>query len=104
MSLENKPIGDFPLSGVASQIDGGLPKQRVDYFFKSKDNGLAAQNVLLIERSELENFFRELNNSKSIFSADKLKNNQDTLFAHPENSVQAFGMVKVPDAKTPEIP
>ncbi len=94
-----QPVGEFPVTGISSKIDWGFPRQRVDYYFDARDKGNASNTLLLVERSELEDMFKGINNDKKILNAKALENNEDTVSQHPENSVQAYGIVRVADPK-----
>ena len=104
ISWASQPVGRFPLTGIAEQISWGEPKKRVDYFFNAKDKWLAANNVLLVERSELAPFFEEINRSTQTLKSKQIRNNDASLMKHPENSVQAFWVVKVDNANTVPLP
>lgn len=104
ISWAKQPVGRFPLTGVAEQIGKGEPRKRVDYFFNAKEKWLAADNVLLVERSELKNFFEELNVTNKTLRSKDIANNDLSLMQHPENSVQAFWVVKVSDPSIEPLP
>ena len=100
----NLPVGQYPLTGIAWKIEDWVVKQRALYFLNNLESWNAIPKIFFVERSELTDLFTRLNKENAIYKNKEIKNNEFSLMQHPENSIQAYGVVKVTDPQSQVLP
>ena len=91
------PVGDIALTGAAvNQTNMAKAK----YYFEQKALGNASPNVILVRRPDLAPLF-SMNNK--LLTPEQIKAGDYAIDANPQNTIQAFGIVKNPQTGKIEL-
>lgn len=105
----NKSFIDVPDKGPAFftgdvQIAGAeLKSKESRYWLSEKAKGNASAKMLLVDSPETGFVWKLKNNVLVQDFPDKLKSGEKALDPHPENAIQAFGIIKNPETKQNEL-
>jgi len=104
VNFTEKPSGDFssvgvfPLTGYGSTINNAKTRSNVAIFEKAIQAKEApyGDNILLVDRgSDYVNHNKLLNTN--VFTKENIASGKDVPFKNPQNTVEAFGAVRMPD-------
>lgn len=95
------PVGESRVTGIASSINGGINRKNFYTFLRASQEGRAAPKLILVERSDLKSFFEKTNQritpeQEAALERSKMKN--------PQNSVQAFSLIRKPEGGMEMLP